>query len=92
MSIEMKDLPLVSRTGHWRMYVGNKTQLTNIDMFRIKYKAAALHHEACNRDFGKESLITRKATRRLNFYHNQIDEERSDTFALLMYNTDEWVV
>lgn len=90
--IAMADLPLESLTGKWVIKVGTQRKIVPIDQFRVRLKAAMLNLESCTKQFGKESRVTRKAERSYNFLYKQIDQEQSDTFALLMFKTESWTV
>lgn len=91
--IDMNDLPLVSKTGWWMIRdTQQKKHKAPIEMFRARFKAAYMNLEAVKKQFAADSKIVKNAQRKYNFYHSQINEDESDIFTLLMYNTDEWKV
>lgn len=91
-TINMNDLPLESKTGWWIILAGTSRKRINTDVntFRVKLKAATMNLEECKKTFDSESRISRKAQRSYDFLFNQIDQMRSDTFALEMYATTDW--
>lgn len=92
--INMSDLPLVSKTGWWIILVGaaRKRTKTDINTFRVKLKAATMNLEICKENFEPDSRMLKKAQRTYDFLYNQIDQDKSDTFALMLYNTEDWTI
>lgn len=93
-TINMNDLPLESHSGRWIILTGTQRKRisTDINTFRVKIKAATMNLEDCKKNFELDSRMVRKAQRNYDFLFNQIDQLRSDTFALQLYNTTDWTL
>ncbi len=88
--IDMNDIPLVSKKGWWIIKSGGKRRRASQLEFQARLKSSLVNYEDCQKKYGGTPM-TKRAKALFDFHFNQIDENTSDTFTLLMFRTDEWM-
>ncbi len=89
MSIDLNEIPIVSKNGWWIIKSGGKRRKASQLEFQARLKSSMVNLEDCSSRFG-DCKMTRNAKTLYEFHYNQIDQEQSDTFTLMMFRTDEW--
>lgn len=49
-------------------------------------------YERVKAEYGEDHRLTKHAKKSAEYYYNQIDEDLSDVFTLLMFNPTDWGV
>jgi len=85
--LNLSEIELFSVNASW--YNANHRKCS-IDDFKVALKAAHLSYESACTLFGSSSKPALTAKKKVQYLMNQIDKDKSDIFALLMFNTSEW--
>lgn len=92
MAIDLRELELTPRRGYWRVRIGKTIQRVGYERFMCALKGSHEQYERTKAEYGEEHRLTVKAKKTAEFYYNQIDEDLSDVFTLLMFNPTDWGV
>ena len=86
-SINISELTLISVNSAW---YNTQHRKCSVDDFKIALKAAHLSYESACELFGKDSKVAHQAKKKVQYMVNQIDNEKSDIFELMMFKTSDW--